>query len=108
MHLAEFETAVRYKMPLLVVVMNNQCLGAEYYKLDAKKMDAMTSVIPTPDLGAVAVAMGGRGALVTHNDQLRTAVKEWVAKPGPMVIDVRISRTVPSIPYRRIHYGRDE
>ena len=23
-------------------------------------------------------------------------------------IDVRISRTVPSIPYRRIHYGRDE
>jgi thiamine pyrophosphate-dependent acetolactate synthase large subunit-like protein len=108
MHLAELETAVRYKMPLLVVVMNNQCLGAEYYKLDAKKMDAMTSVIPTPDLGAVAVAMGGRGALVTHNDQLRTAVKDWVAKPGPMVIDVRISRTVPSIPYRRVHYGRDE
>jgi thiamine pyrophosphate-dependent acetolactate synthase large subunit-like protein len=52
--------------------------------------------------------MGGRGALVTHNDQLRNAVKEWAAKPGPMVIDVRISRTVPSIPYRRIHYGRDE
>ena len=57
---------------------------------------------------AVAVAMGGRGALVTHNDQLRAAVKDWVAKPGPMVIDVRISRTVPSIPYRRVHYGRDE
>jgi thiamine pyrophosphate-dependent acetolactate synthase large subunit-like protein len=110
MHLAELETAVRYKMPLLVVVMNNQCLGAEYYKLDAKKMDAMTSVIPTPDLGAVAVAMGGRGALVTHNDQLRAATKEFVSDPmkGPMVIDVRISRTVPSIPYRRIHYGRDE
>jgi hypothetical protein len=35
-------------------------------------------------------------------------VKDWVAKPGPMVIDVRISRTVPSIPYRRVHYGRDE
>jgi len=108
MHLAEFETAVRYKMPLLVVVMNNECLGAEYYKLDAKKMDAMTSVIPTPDLGAVAKAMGGRGAFVTHNDQLRTAVKEWAANPGPMVIDVRISRTIPSIPYRRVHYGRDE
>jgi acetolactate synthase-1/2/3 large subunit len=108
MHLAEFETAVRYNMNMLVVVMNNECLGAEYYKLDAKKMDAMTSVIPTPDLGAVAKAMGGRGAYVTHNDQLRAALKEWVAKPGPMVIDVRISRTIPSIPYRRVHYGRDE
>jgi thiamine pyrophosphate-dependent acetolactate synthase large subunit-like protein len=108
MHLAEFETAVRYKMPLLVTVMNNECLGAEYYKLDAKKMDSSTSVIPTPNLGAVAVAMGGRGCQVTHNDQLRAAVKEWVANPGPMVIDVRVSRTVPSIPYRRVHYGRDE
>src|SRR6478752_6624127 len=42
MHLAEFDTAVRYKMPLLVVVMNNEALGAEYYKLDVKKMDVNT------------------------------------------------------------------
>jgi len=108
MHLAEFETAVRYQMPLLVVVMNNECLGAEYYKLDAKKMDVNTSVITTPDLGKVAEAMGGRGRLCTTNDQLRAATKEWVAKPGPYIIDLRISRTVPSVPYRRIHYGRDE
>lgn len=108
MHLNELDTAVRYNMNILVVVMNNECLGAEYYKLDAKKMDAMTSVIPTPDLGAVAKAFGARGAFCTHNDQLRAAIKEWVAKPGPMVIDVRISRTIPSIPYRRVHYGRDE
>ena len=40
MHLAEFETAVRYNMPLLVIVMNNEALGAEYYKLDAHKMEA--------------------------------------------------------------------
>jgi hypothetical protein len=25
-----------------------------------------------------------------------------------MMIDCRISRAVPSVPYRRIHYGRDE
>ena len=30
MHLAEFETMVRYNMPLLVIVMNNEALGAEY------------------------------------------------------------------------------
>ena len=107
-HLAEFETAVRYEMPLLVVVMNNQALGAEYYKLEVKKMNVETSQIPTPDLGSVAVALGGKGALVRNIDQLRTAVLEWVAKPGPMVIDMRISRTVMSIPYRRLHYGKDE
>jgi len=108
MHLNELDTAVRYNMNILVVVMNNECLGAEYYKLDAKKMDAMTSVIPVADLGGIAKAFGARGAFCTTQDQLRAAVKEWVAKPGPMVVDVRISRTIPSIPYRRVHYGRDE
>jgi thiamine pyrophosphate-dependent acetolactate synthase large subunit-like protein len=108
MHLAEFETAVRYNMPLLVIVMNNEALGAEYYKLDKSKMDVNTSVITTPDLGKVGVAMGGRGAHATTVDGLTKAVQEWVKKPGPMMIDLRISRSVPSVPYRRIHYGRDE
>ncbi|MFM9884674.1 MAG: thiamine pyrophosphate-binding protein [Burkholderiales bacterium] len=108
MHLAEFETAVRYGMPLLVIIMNNEALGAEYYKLDAHKMDAATAMITTPDLGAVAVAMGGRGRLATTIDELLAGTLEWVKKPGPMMIDLRISRTVPSVPYRRIHYGLDE
>lgn len=108
MHLAEFETAVRYEMPLLAVVMNNQALGAEYYKLDVKKMNVKTAEVSTPNLGAIAIAMGGKGALVRTMDEMLAAVKEWVANPGPMVIDVRVSRTVMSIPYRRLHYGKDE
>ena len=108
MHLAEFETAVRYNMPLLVVVMNNEALGAEYYKLDAHKMETKGSEIKTPDLGKVAVSFGGRGKKATSIDELSSGVKEFVAKPGPMMIDLRISKSVPSVPYRRVHYGRDE
>ena len=108
MHLAEFETAVRYNMPLLVIVMNNQALGAEYYKLDAHKMETRGSEITTPDLGKVAVSFGGRGRKATTLEELTSAAKEFVAKPGPMMVDLRISRSVPSVPYRRIHYGRDE
>jgi len=108
MHLAEFDTMVRYDMPLLIVVMNNQMLGAEYYKLDAHKMNAALSCIATPDLGAVATGFGGRGRLVRSVPELRTAVAEWVAKPGPMMIDVRIATNVITLPYRRIHYGLDE
>jgi thiamine pyrophosphate-dependent acetolactate synthase large subunit-like protein len=108
MHLAEFETAVRYNMPLFVVVMNNEALGAEYYKLDAHGMETRGSEIKTPDLGKVAVSFGGRGHYATSVDQLIAAAKEFVAKPGPMMVDVRISRAVPSVPYRRLHYGRDE
>ena len=108
MHLAEFDTMVRYNMPLLIIVMNNQMLGAEYYKLDKHKMNAALSTIATPDLGAVAKAFGGRGLLARTVDEVRAGVAEWVAKPGPMMIDVRISRSVVTLPYRRIHYGKDE
>lgn len=108
MHLAEFETMVRYKVPLLVIVMNNQALGSEYYKLDAHGMNAELSTIPTPDLGAVGKAFGGKGALARSVEDVRSAALEWLKDPCPMLLDVRIARSVITLPYRRIHYGRDE
>jgi acetolactate synthase-1/2/3 large subunit len=108
MHLAELETAVRYDMPLLVTVLNDQALGSEYHKMKAHDRQAELATIPTPDLGAVARAFGGRGALATTVDEVRSAAGEWVANKGVMVIDARISRNVVTIPYRRIHYGRDD
>jgi len=107
MHLAEFDTVVRYKMPLLVVVLNNESLGAEFYKLQAKKMDEYTSVIPCPNLGDFARSMGGKGSMARNLDELRKGLKEWVDNPCPMVIDCRISRTVLTMSYRRLLHGAD-
>jgi acetolactate synthase-1/2/3 large subunit len=108
MHLAELETAVRYAMPLLVTVLNDQALGSEYHKMKAHNMQAELATIPTPDLGAVARSFGGRGRLATTVQDVREAAAEWVVNRGLMVIDARISRNVITVPYRRLHYGRDE
>ena len=108
MHLAEFETAVRYKMPLMVVCLNNMSLGSEYYKLDAHKMKKELSVVTTPDLGAIGKAMGGRGKLVKSVEDLKQITQEFLANPAPTLVDVRLDRSVITLPYRRIHYGRDE
>lgn len=108
MHLAEFDTMMRHKLPLLIVVLNNEALGSEYYKLDAHKMDKQLSVIATPDLGAVARGFGGKGVLATKVEEVQKAAQEWVQNPCPMIIDARIERAVVTLPYRRIHYGRDE
>ena len=62
----------------------------------------------TPGRGAVARAFGGRGKLARNIEDVHSAAAEWVAKPGPMMIDARIARSVVTLPYRRIHYGRDE
>lgn len=107
MHLAEFETAVRYGVPILVVVMNDEAIGAEYHKSVASGLDDALTLISTPDLGAVGRSLGGRGAIARSLGEFAAAVEEYVAEPGPYVIDARISRTVLSIPYRRLWYGED-
>ena len=108
MHLADFDTAVRYKMPLLMVVLNDQALGSEWHKMKAKEMKYELSGIATPNLGKVAEAFGGRGAMVTNVEDLKKAAADWVKNPGPMIIDARISRNVLTLHNRRILYGRDE
>jgi thiamine pyrophosphate-dependent acetolactate synthase large subunit-like protein len=107
MHLSEFETAIRYDVPLLVVVMNDQGLGAEYHKAKAKGLDPDLATITTPELGRVAQALGGGGATVRTPQELRDALAEYVRAPRPTVIDVRITREVLSTAYRRIQYGED-
>ena len=106
MHLGEFETAVRYQLPLLVIVMNNEGFGAEYHSLLNANRNAELARVPTPDLGAVAVALGGNGKLVRTIDDLRGAIAEFVDSPGPYVADVRISPSVQGIPMRR-RFGDD-
>jgi acetolactate synthase I/II/III large subunit len=101
MHLAELETAVRYDVPLLVVVMNDEALGAEFHKSQSVGLDDALALISTPDLGAVARSVGARGWLARSVDDVRRAAEAWSADPGPALIDVRISRRVLSIPYRR-------
>ena len=107
MHLSEFETACRYQVPILVVVMNDEALGAEYHKARSKGLNPELAVIPTPELGPVAVALGGSGATVRTTTELAAALAEYARAPRPTVIDVRITRDVLSIPYRRLWYGEN-
>jgi acetolactate synthase I/II/III large subunit len=108
MHFSDFDTVVRCKMPLLIVVLNDEALGSEYQKLKAHDMDPETSAIPSPDIGAVARGYGARGCLARNLGEVEAGLREWVANPGPMVIDARISRSVINIPHRRVLYGKDE
>jgi thiamine pyrophosphate-dependent acetolactate synthase large subunit-like protein len=89
------------------VVFNDQALGAEYHRYIDKGIDLEACRIPTPDLGAVGRALGGRGALVRTLDELRAAAREFVAAPAPTLVDLRMARNVVSVPYRRLFYGQD-
>jgi len=107
MYLGEFETAVRYDLPILVAVFNNQSLASEVQKANLKGMNADLARISTPDLGKVGIALGGKGKLVRTIDELRHAAGEFVADPSPTLLDVRISANVLAIQYRRKFFGDD-
>jgi thiamine pyrophosphate-dependent acetolactate synthase large subunit-like protein len=107
MHMAELDTAARLGVKLLIAVFNDEALGAEYQKFVSKKMEARASAIPTPDLGAVARAFGCRGKMATTLDEVKSGVDEFLAGDGPMLLDIRVSRSVISVPYSRLWFGED-
>jgi thiamine pyrophosphate-dependent acetolactate synthase large subunit-like protein len=107
MHMSELETAARLGVKLLIAVFNDEALGAEYQKFVSKEMDARSAVIRTPDLGAVARAYGCRGQQARTLDEVRAGVDEFMAGDGPMLLDIRVSRSVISVPYSRLWFGVD-
>ena len=101
MHLQELDTVVRYRLPVMIVVFNDEALGVEYHNLRARGIDPAISLVPTPDLAAIAAGFGCRGYKATTLEALGAAVDEFSANPGPMLVDLRISRSVSSAVRRR-------
>ncbi|MGW4205836.1 thiamine pyrophosphate-binding protein, partial [Streptomyces sp. NPDC004726] len=90
MNMAEFTTAVREKLPLLVVVLNDGAYGAEHYKLVHYGIDPAHSLNAWPELVPMAEAMGARGMTVRRLedlDALRDVARDL---DGPFLVDVKL------------------
>ena len=106
-NIQELDTVARLNLKFLYVVVNDEAYGAEYHKLRAHERDPMLSFVRSPDFAGLGRNFGCRGATARTLDEFSTAIDEFLAGDGPMVIDLRISRNVISIPYRRLHFGMD-
>ena len=104
---AGVDTAARLKLKLLFVVMNDEAYGAEYHKLKVKKMNEKLSAVRAPDFAKVAEGFGCKGRTARTPDDIARAADEFMTGDGPMLIDVKMSRNVVSIPYQRMHLGMD-
>jgi acetolactate synthase-1/2/3 large subunit len=98
--IGELETAARYNIPAVNVVLNNSTLGYEkflikYYNQPGK----ITPMQPGCDYGpvdwaAVARGFGCVGIRVEHPSQIRPALEEAFASRRPALIDVIIDAEV--------------
>ena len=103
----ELDTVARLKLKFLYVVVNDEAYGAEFHKLRAHDRDPQLSYVKSPDFAGLGRNFGCRGSTARTMDEFAKGIDEFLAGDGPMVIDLRISRNVISIPYRRMHFGMD-
>jgi acetolactate synthase-1/2/3 large subunit len=94
-HLADIETAVRLRLPVVVVVFDNGGLTFEYHE---QKYRYQGRVIPEAndlsdaDYGAVARALGADGLRVRTRAEFERAFKVALESDRPTVIDVIVDR----------------
>jgi len=95
MSLAEFTTAVRYQLDLVVIVINDRSYGVEYHHYLQRGRTPEVSLFDWPDFAEVARAFGGHGVVVkslADLDLLETALGERGSMP--LLVDVRIDPDV--------------
>lgn len=94
MAIAELETAVRLRLPLVCIVYNDAAYGAEihHFNADGSEPDMSTVTFPDTDIAAIARGFGAEGVTVRTVEDL-AAVREWVESDPhtPLVIDAKIA-----------------
>ncbi|WP_169945351.1 thiamine pyrophosphate-binding protein [Microbispora sp. H11081] len=95
MGMAELITAVRWKLPIVVVVCNDGAYGMEYHHLEKAGVDPAPSLLHWPDFAPVARAYGAEAVTVRTMDELEAAVKRLDATSGvPFVIEIKADPSV--------------
>jgi acetolactate synthase I/II/III large subunit len=89
--LAEFNTAVRHGVDLVVIVFNDGAYGAEHIQFRQKDMDPTISTFDWPEFGPVATALGGQGYTARNVDELNHALAAIESRDRPILIDVKLN-----------------
>lgn len=94
MSVAEISTAVRYELPMVFVIVNDNCYGAEWNSLQNYGIDPKFSLIEWPSFEEMGRAMGAHAITVRKESEL-DQVADHVAQGNlPLVVDLRIDPSV--------------
>lgn len=88
--IAEFNTAVRHGLDIVVIVVNDGAYGAEHVQFRRREMDPSIATFAWPDLADVARSLGGGGHSVEDLDGLDRALGALPGRKGPVLIDLRV------------------
>jgi len=87
-YLAEFTTAVKYRMNITHILLNNNQLGKISKEQRAAEWEVWQTALHNPNFAAYAKLCGGFGARVTAAEQLDQAVEKALAFDGPALVEI--------------------
>jgi len=87
-YLAEVTTAVKYKIPIKAIIINNSELGRISTEQRAEQKRVWQTSLHNPDFAAFARNCGAFGIRVESGDQLDDALAAAFAHDGPALVDV--------------------
>jgi len=86
--MSDFVTAVKYELPLVVVVLNNHQLGMIQVEQRMEHYPNYATDLLNPDFAAYAEACGGKGITVQKPGELKEAIVRAMSLDVPVIVDV--------------------
>lgn len=88
MAMADFVTAVKYELPIVVIVLNNHQLGMIRVEQKVENYENFATDLKNPDFALYAKACYGDGKRVSEPEDLSRAVRWAIQQKRPVIIDV--------------------
>jgi acetolactate synthase-1/2/3 large subunit len=108
MNIQEMSTAVQYRLPVKIFIMNNKWMGMvkQWQELlhGGRHSESYTAALP--DFVKLAEAFGGTGLRASTVGELDQAIATMLATPGPVILDVVVDENemcFPMIPGGAAH-----
>ena len=87
-YLADFTTAVKYKMDITHVLLNNCELGKITKEQRASEYEKWQTSLHNPNFAEFAENCGALGIRVTKQEDLENAFKKALSHPGPALVEI--------------------
>ncbi|MBM0743384.1 biosynthetic-type acetolactate synthase large subunit [Phormidium sp. CLA17] len=95
MNLQELGTLAQYGIAAKTIIINNgwQGMVRQWQEAFYDERYSQSNMLPSmPDFAKLAEAFGIKGMVVRSRDELKGAISELLAHPGPVLMDVRVKR----------------
>jgi len=92
MNIQELATAVQYRLPVKVAILNNHCLGMvrQWQQLFCERRYSQTLLDVSPDFVKLAEAYGALGLRATKPEEVEPVIRQALSTPRPVLMDFLI------------------